>query len=298
VERDVVELRSVRDFMRWGASQFARAGLHFGHGTDNALDESIHLVLHALKLSHEIPDSLLPAVLTEDERREVLDLLWRRIDERMPAAYLTGSARFAGLWFYVDQRVLVPRSPIAEWIEQGFAPFLDTDRVARILDIGTGSGCIAVACAVAFPDALVEALDISTDALEVARINIGRHHLDQRVRAVKSDLYDHVDGRFDLIVSNPPYVDAIDMAELPQEYRHEPVLGLAAGEDGLDVVRRIVSQSAAHLNDDGVLVLELGASREAFEQAFPELEVVWLEFEHGGENVLLTTKDALSGQSG
>lgn len=292
------ELRAVRDFIRWGASQFARAGLYFGHGTDNALDESIQLVLHALMLSHDIPDSLLAAVLTADERREVLELLSRRIDERIPAAYLTGSARFAGLWFYVDERVLVPRSPIAEWIEHGFDPFVDAHRVNRILDIGTGSGCIAVASALTFPDALVEALDISADALEVARINIGRHHLEQRVRTVESDLYERVDGRFDLIISNPPYVDAKHMAELPQEYRHEPALGLAAGEDGLDVARRIISQTAAHLNDDGVLVMELGASREAFEQAFPELQVIWLEFERGGENVFLCKKEALLRQSG
>lgn len=296
-ERSLGELRSARDFIRWGATQFARAGLHFGHGTDNALDESIHLVLHALQLSHDIPDTLLAAALTQDERREVLELLRRRIDERIPAAYLTHSAQFAGLAFYVDERVLIPRSPIAEWIEHGFEPFVDTERVTRILDLGTGSGCIAVACALAFPNARVEAVDISLDALEVTRINIGRYQLEQRVRTVESDLYEHVHGGFDLVISNPPYVDAEHMAELPHEYKHEPSFALAAGADGLDAVRRIVLQTAAHLKDDGVLVMEVGASRDAFEQAFPELELIWLEFERGGENVLLCTKEQLTAVS-
>lgn len=287
------ELLSVRDFIRWGASEFGRAGLHFGHGTDNALDESIQLVLHALHLSHDMPDSLLGAVLTEGERAAVLALLRRRIDERIPAAYLTHSARFAGLSLYVDERVLVPRSPIAEWIERGFVPFVDPDRVARVLDLGTGSGCIAIACAFAFPNAHIQAVDISADALEVARINIARYALEQSVETVQSDLYEGVDGGFDLVVSNPPYVDTEHLAVLPPEYGHEPRHGLAAGDDGLDVLRRIISQSAAHLNEDGVLVLEVGASRDAFEQAFPALEAVWLEFERGGEDVLVATREAL-----
>lgn len=295
VDSSLPELGSVRDFIRWGASEFARAGLHFGHGTDNALDEAIALVLHALHLSYDTPDTLLGAALTEAERREVLALLRRRIDERIPAAYLTHSARFAGLSFYVDERVLVPRSPMAEWIERGFEPFVDPERVARVLDLCTGSGCIAIACALAFADACVEAVDISADALEVTRINIERHQLEHCVAATESDVYERVDGAFDLVVSNPPYVDVRHMAALPREYEHEPSLGLAAGKDGLDVVRRIITQTAAYLNDGGVLVLEVGASRDAFETAFPGLDVVWLEFERGGENVLVTTKEALLG---
>lgn len=298
VECTLSELCSVRDFIRWGATQFARAGLHFGHGTDNALDESVHLVLHALHLPYDIPDSVLAATLTHDERRDVAELLWRRIDERIPAAYLTRSAQFAGLSFYVDERVLVPRSPLAEWIERGFSPFIDGDQVTRILDLGTGSGCIAVACALAFPNAQVVAVDVSRPALEVARININNHQLEQRVHVIESDLFERVDGCFDLVISNPPYVDAQHMAELPQEYRHEPALGLAAGDDGLDFVRRIVSQAAAHLTDEGVLVMEVGASRDAFESAFPALEVIWLEFERGGENVLLSTKAQLAAACG
>lgn len=288
-------LHGVRDFIRWGASRFGEAGLCFGHGTDNAIDEAQVLVLHALHLEPGLPGELYPAALTEEEKGQVLDLLERRVRERIPAPYLTQEAWFAGLSFYVDERVLVPRSPIAEWIERGFAPWLRPERVHRILDLGTGSGCIAIACAMAFSEAMVDAADVSSAALEVARINIGRHGVEERVRTVESDLFAALPERYDLIVSNPPYVSASALAALPPEYRHEPAGALVSGADGLDHVRAILGSAAAHLTAEGVLVVEVGASREALVEALPQLPLVWLELARGGENVFLVTAADLHG---
>ncbi len=297
-EAALEELHTAADFVRWAASRFNEAELCFGHGTDNAVDEARALVLHALHLEPDAPDGLLRGRLTRFEKQQVLELLVRRVRERIPAAYLTHRAWFAGLAFYVDERVLVPRSPIGEWIERGFAPWVDATRVKRILDLGTGSGCLAIACALAFPEVEVDAADISADALEVARINIRAHGLAPRVHPLRSDLFDEMKGTYDLIVSNPPYVDATELAAMPPEYRHEPTVGLSGGRDGLQCLRRILSGAGSHLAPNGVLVMEVGASRPALERAFPQAPFLWLELERGGENVLLLTAEELGALAG
>ncbi len=295
---DTDQLQTVRDFIRLGASQFNRAGLHFGHGTNNALDEAAWLVLHALHLPPDLPVGYFDARLTGAEKRAVMALFQRRVEERLPVPYLINSAWFAGLEFHVDERVLIPRSPIAELIEQGFSPWIEPDRVNRVLDLCTGGGCIAVACAMAFPQAAVDASDLSTAALEVAEINVERHHLQEQLELVHSDLFENLQGRrYDIIVSNPPYVDGRDMAALPAEFRHEPELALAAGDDGLDIVRRILEQASQYLNPGGILVVEVGNSEQALVDAFPELPFVWLEFERGGDGVFLLTREQLAGES-
>lgn len=281
-------LDTPKDFIRWGASAFNRAKLHFEHGTSNAVDEALNLVLHALDLDHEIPPWLLDGRLTEAEKRAVYGLVQRRVQERKPYAYITNHARFAGLDFYVDERVLVPRSPIAELIENGFEPWIEPDSVTRILDLCTGSGCIAVACAYAFHDAAVDAADVSADALEVARMNVERLHVADRVLLHRADVFEGLpEAPYDVIVSNPPYVDAEDMAGLPDEHRHEPKLGLAAGQDGLDIVRRILKDAPRYLAPHGILVVEVGNSRWALEQAYPDVPFTWLEFQRGDVEVFL-----------
>jgi len=281
-------LATVRDFIRWGASRFGEAGLVFGHGTDNALDESAGLVMHALHLGMELPGDYLDAVLSAAERQEIIDLIESRISTRKPAAYLIHEAWFAGLSFYVDERVLVPRSPIAELIINRFTPWVEPERVESILDLCTGSGCIAIACACAFPDAQVLATDISADALAVARMNIDRHELVNRVQLLEGGLFDPVGERyFDLIVSNPPYVSHQEVQQLPQEFRHEPVLGLSAGEDGLDLVVQILKNASRYLSEEGILVVEVGCSQSTLVEQYPGIPFIWLEFEHGGEGVFL-----------
>jgi ribosomal protein L3 glutamine methyltransferase len=251
------------------------------------------LTLHALSLEPDLPRELLLANITAEEKERILQLFARRITQRVPAAYLTGYGWFAGLRFRVDDRVLVPRSPIAELIESGFEPWMDAERVTRILDVGTGSGCIAIACAAHLPHARVDAVDVSADALEVARINVAEHALEDRVRLLPSDGLGAVDGTYDVIVSNPPYVDAHDMDSLPEEFRHEPAMGLAGGEDGLDIVAGLLEHAKEHLNDGGVLVVEVGASRPALEARYPELPFLWPEFERGGENVFVLKAEDL-----
>ena len=292
--RSIDGLVTIRDFVRWGASRFREEGLWFGHGTDNALDEAASLVLHALHLPPDLSDAYLDGRLTAEEQEAVRCLLERRIRERVPAAYLTGEARFAGLDFYVNEHVLVPRSPIAELIESGFEPWLAGTEPARILDLCTGSGCIAIACAYQFPDAVVDASDVSEAALAVARINVERHHLRGRVHPVLSDAYDQLgEGTYDVIVSNPPYVDAAEMAALPAEYLREPALGLAGGSDGLSVVRRILHGGSVRLSANGIMVVEVGSSAEALMEAFPEVPFLWLDFERGGDGVFLLTAEQL-----
>ncbi|MFI4967740.1 MAG: 50S ribosomal protein L3 N(5)-glutamine methyltransferase [Gammaproteobacteria bacterium] len=287
-------LETAKDFVRWGASAFNRAQLHFEHGTSNAVDEALNLVLHALDLGHDIPPWLLDGRLTEAEKRAAYDLLRRRVEERKPYAYITHKARFAGLDFYVDERVLVPRSPIAELIEAGFEPWIEPDRVSKVLDLCTGSGCIGISCAYAFGDAAVDATDVSADALAVAQMNAEKLHVADRVLFHRADVFDGLpEAPYDIIVSNPPYVDAEDMATLPDEHRHEPALGLAAGGDGLDIVRRILAGAGSYLAKDGILVVEVGNSRWALEHAYPDVPFTWLEFERGHAEVFLLKADQL-----
>lgn len=295
LDRVPPELVTLRDWVRWGASRFQEAGLSFGHGTDNAIDEAAALVLHTLHLPMDLSAVYWDARLTADEAEAVIARMRRRIRERMPLPYLTHEAWFSGLSFYVDQRVLIPRSPLAELIEPGFQPWLDPDAVDAVLDVGTGSGCIAIACAYAFPQARVDAVDVSPDALEVARVNVRRHDLADRVALLESDLYAGLpaDSRYDLIVSNPPYVDRRRMADLPPEYRHEPASALAAGEDGLDHARRLLDGAAARLNPGGLLVMEVGASDTALQAAYPGLPLTWVELERGGEGVFLISAEEL-----
>lgn len=284
-------LQSIQDLVRWGVSRFHQAELFFGHGTDNAWDESRLLVLHALYLPWETPLEYMQCRVTEEERDAVVALLEERIRLRLPAAYLTGHARFAGLDFVVDDRVLVPRSPIAELIESRFEPWLERDP-ERILDLCTGSGCIGIACAYTFPEAEVVLADLSSDALAVAEQNIEMHELGERVEARWSDGFDGLSGeRFDLIVSNPPYVDAEDMDSLPDEYRHEPEMGLAAGEDGLDLVRRMLAEAADYLTEDGVLVIEVGNSMVHVMAEWPEVDFEWVKFRNGGHGVFVLSAE-------
>ena len=295
---EIAELRTLRDLVRWGASRFNEAGLVFGHGTDNALDEALLLVLHAVHLDHDLPADFLDARLTPVEREVVAALLRRRIDDRIPAPYLTHRARFAGAWYYVDENVLVPRSPIAELVEGQFAPWTAPDAVHRILDLCTGSGCIAIACAHAFPLATVEAVELSAAAAAVARRNVREHDVERRVRVLTGDLFQPLgEARYDLIVSNPPYVSDTEMAGLPAEYRREPALGLAAGADGLDVVRRILAGAARHLTPDGILVVEVGDSAERLAAAYPAVPFCWLDFERGGGGVFVLTAAELADHS-
>jgi ribosomal protein L3 glutamine methyltransferase len=279
---------SVADLIRCGARAFERAGLAYGHGMDNATDEAAALVFHALGLDHAQAAAAyrLQPVAADVER--VLALFDERIARRVPAAYLMGRMWFAGLEFEVDERVIIPRSPFAELVHSGFAPWIDPGGVRRILDIGTGSGCIAIACALAFPEATVDAVDVSPLALEVASRNVARHGVGDRLRLLQGDVYEPVGAAsYDLIVSNPPYVSDREMNALPREYRHEPELALRAGVDGLDVVRRILAGAPRHLTPDGALLVEVGDSDQRVQQAFPDLPFTWLEFEHGGGGVFL-----------
>jgi ribosomal protein L3 glutamine methyltransferase len=285
---------TVRAVIEDSARRLRRAQLHFGHGTDNAADEAAALVWHALQLPHPANARHYARRVGARGRAVVRSLIERRIRERIPAAYLTGRSGFAALSFRVDARVLIPRSPLAELIERRFSPWIEAPRVRRVLDVGTGSGCIAIACARAFPRARIDALDISTDALDVARINVREHRMSARVRLVHSDHFRALGTRsYDIIVSNPPYVGARELHALPAEYRYEPRIALAAGKGGLDSIRIILRDAARHLRPRGILVVEAGNTERAVRRAFPERPFTWLQFERGGGGVFLLTAEQL-----
>lgn len=289
------QLFTLRDLMRFAVSRFNEANLFFGHGTDNAWDEAAYLLLHTLHLPLDRLDPFMEARLTATERAAVLDTIRRRINERVPASYLTHEAWLGERRFYVDQRVIVPRSHIAELLEDQLSPWIeDPWAVRRALDLCTGSGCLAILAAIAFPEAQVDAIDLSPDALQVARRNVTDYGLESRVHLIESDAFTAIDSqRYDLIISNPPYVNAESMAELPDEYRREPELALASGEDGLDFTRIILSKAADHLNPGGVLVVEIGHNRDALEDAFPETPFVWLDTAAGDDFVFLLRREDL-----
>ena len=271
------------------------ANLYFGHGTDNALDEAVFLVLRSLQLPFDVADQILDQPLNEEQRQHAIDVVNERIATRKPAAYLLGECWFAGLRFFVNEHVLVPRSPFAELILERFSPWCRADSVMRILDIGTGSGCIAIASALAFPGATVDAIDISAEALAVAHRNVADYGLQGRVTLIESDLFQKLGGsRYDLIIANPPYVDAEDFADMPPEYQHEPKSGLSGGVDGLAIVRRILESTGKHLMETGVLVVEVGNSETALNEQYPHVPFLWLEFARGGDGVFLLTRQELN----
>ncbi len=290
---------TIRDLIDRVADDFGRAGLHFGHGTDNAVDEAAWLVGHHAGIEPVDLEDHLDDGVSPDAAKRIGETARARIQSRRPLAYLLHEAWFAGLKFFVDERVIVPRSLTAEFILERFEPWIDPGHVNFILDLCTGGGCMAIACAQVFPQARIDAVDLSPEALEVARINVEQHGLRERVRLVWSDLFERLEGRrYDIIVSNPPYVDAADIAGMPAEFRHEPSLALAAGPQGLQVVRRILSAARQHLTDSGILVVELGNSRTALERAYPDIPFTWLITLDGDESVFLLTAaqlDALAG---
>jgi ribosomal protein L3 glutamine methyltransferase len=294
IEQISAELDTVGDCLRWAQSCFEQAGIHFGHGTDNAWDEALHLIFGSLRLSLDADPSILDTSLTESEKALVIRLVQRRIDERIPVPYLTGRAWFAGLEFNIDRRAIIPRSPIAELIEQEFSPWYAGQELSRVLDLCCGSGCIGLAVAAWLPDTQVDLADIDPGALALARENARLHGLEDRVRIEQSDLFSGLRGRqYDLIITNPPYVDEQDVSTMPAEYRHEPELALGSGVDGLSAIRDILAHGAHFLSPDGLLVAEVGNSWQALEAAFPQIPFTWIELERGGHGVFVLTAQEL-----
>lgn len=292
-ETDVIStLKTIRDYIRWGASQLSEQKVFLGHGIATPLHESAALVLYALFQPYNLDECYFGAVLTIEERKRVIQILNQRIIERKPVAYLIKNAIFAGLSFYVDERVLVPRSPIAEIIENHFSPWVEEEQVFNILDLCTGSACIAIACAYAFPEAEVDAVELSDDAIDVATINIEKHGLTGQLSLYKSDLFNQLPGaQYDVIVSNPPYVAIDEWEGLPAEYHNEPEMGFTGGESGLDFVVRILADADEYLTDHGILIIEVGSSAETLQHLFPEVPFYWLDFEQGGDGVFLLTAE-------
>lgn len=286
------DFKSILDFLRFGLSCAYAEPLYYGHGTDNAWDDIFALVLSGLALPHDLDPVFFNAQLTLNEKNRLAGLLERRIIQRVPVPYLTHEAYFCGLSFYVDERVLIPRSPIAELIHQQFSPWADEANVERVLDLCTGGGCIAIACCQAFPMAHVDAVDISPDALAVAEINRQQHGVQEQLTLIESDCFDAIPAvQYDIIVSNPPYVGHDEMQTLPDEYRHEPVLALETGRNGLEIVERILHSAGRYLTPNGILVVEVGNSEDALVDAYPHVPFTWLEFEHGGHGVFLLTAE-------
>ncbi len=290
----ITSLESIRDFIRWGSSQLTEQGVFLGHGIATPLHESAALVLHALHQPYNLDDCYLSARLTHAERKKVIALIKKRIEQRIPVAYLTHEALFAGLSFYVDERVLVPRSPIAELIEQRFEPWVDESQVYNILDLCTGSACIAIACAYAFPEAQVDAVELSEHAMTVAETNISRHQMEDQLALYQSDLFSALPEKpYDLIVSNPPYVAIEEWESLPDEYHKEPEMGFTGGESGLDLVIKILAQADKYLAERGILIIEVGSSAETLQNMFPQIPFYWLDFERGGDGVFLLTAEQI-----
>lgn len=290
------QLRTIRDLLRFAVSQFNQAGLHFGHGSSNAYDEAAYLILKTLHLPLDQLEPFLDAHLIDTECKQVLDVIERRAAGRVPAAYLTHEAWLGDYSFYVDERVIIPRSFIAELLQTQLSPWVtDPDYISSALDLCTGSGCLAILMAHSFESAHIDAIDISIQALAVAHKNVQDYGLENRIHLIESDLFSTLpDRQYDLIISNPPYVNAESMAQLPQEYRHEPQNALASGIDGLDATHLILQQAALHLTDDGILLVEIGHNRDALEQAYPQLPFTWLETSAGDEFVFMLRRDQLS----
>ena len=290
-------LKTVRDFLRFAISRFNEAQLSFGHGSDNAHDEAAYLILHTLHLPLDTLEPYLDAVLLPHERTQLLEKLHRRVIDREPVAYITHQAWQGDYDFYVDERVLVPRSFIYELLGEPLSPWIEyPELVHRALDLCTGSGCLAIQLADHYPAAEVDAVDISLDALEVAAYNVQDYGFEDRINLIHTDLFEGLEGTYDLIISNPPYVDAQSVADLPEEYLHEPKIALGSGEDGLDATRQILLHAAKYLNPEGVLLVEIGHNRDVLEAQYPELPFIWLETSGGDGFVFLLTREQLLGQ--
>lgn len=287
-------LLTVRDLLRFAVSRFNQADLSYGHGTGNAYDEAAYLILSSLHLPIDRLEPFLDARLLPSEIQETINRIERRVEERIPTAYLTNEAWQGEFKFYVDERVIVPRSFIYELLGESLTPWIEyPELVHRALDLCTGSGCLAIQMAYHYPDAEIDAIDISLDALEVAAINVESYDLGDRINLIHTDLFEGLADRYDLIVSNPPYVDADSVEALPDEYRHEPELALGSGDDGLDATRKIIEQAARFLNDRGVLLVEIGHNRDVLEAAYPQLPFVWLDTSGGDAFVFLLTREDL-----
>lgn len=293
-EQVTKELKTVRDFIRWTCSLLNEHDVYLGHGNVSVWDESVQLVMAAIYLSWNNDAAVLDARLLSHEKKRIIDFVKQRVEERKPLPYITNEAWFMEMPFYVDERVLIPRSPIAQLLETEFSPFLRSGPVGHILDLCTGSGCIGIACAYVFEEAEVDLIDISEDALEVARINIEQHELEERVTPIHSDLFEAVKGmKYDLIVSNPPYVDQDDFETMPVEFQHEPELALTSGPDGLDITRRILREACDYLTDDGLLVVEVGNSEVHLMEQFPHVPLIWVDLPNGGNGVFAISAQEL-----